>query len=64
MQPVSGTYELRWQWHRGDDLPAEPRRPEAEPSPVSPEAAPPERREREPALAGAWRRLDEVERDH
>jgi len=67
MQPVSGTFELRWHRHRGDARPAGRRELRGEPSAASldatvlarvPQAARPE-----PALAGARRRLDEVSPD-
>jgi hypothetical protein len=50
MQPVSGTFELRWRWHRGDARPPG-RDPEREARRAEP---------REPALAGPRPRLDEV----
>jgi hypothetical protein len=58
MQPVSGTFELRWQWYRGDDGAPDARAPRREPSAVSLDGAAPARPE--PALAVRWPRLDEV----
>ena len=48
LQPVSGTFELRWQWHRGDGQP-----PDGDPQGAEGQA-------REPALVGDRPRLDEV----
>lgn len=50
MQPVSGTYELRWQWYRGG----------AQERDGDPEGAPTPAEAPELALMGAERRLDEV----
>jgi hypothetical protein len=63
MQPVSGTFELRWQWHRGDARPPGRREAHGEPSAVSLDGAAPARvlaaaRAKPPAMS-ARRRLDE-----
>jgi hypothetical protein len=62
MQPVSGTFELRWQWHRGDARPPGRREARREPSAVSLNGAAPARGPAaprpEPAMAAARRRLD------
>ena len=62
MQPVSGTFELRWQWHRGEaGLPARPRA-NGKPSAVTLDgaaSAPALTAGPEPATARARPRLDE-----
>jgi hypothetical protein len=64
MQPVSGTFELRWHRHIGDARPPGRRELRGEPSAVSLDATVPVRAPRatppEPALAGARPRLDEL----
>jgi hypothetical protein len=64
MQPVSGTFELRWDRHRGDARPLGRRELFGEPSAASLDATipgrPPVTARPEPAMAGARRRLDEV----
>jgi hypothetical protein len=63
MQPVSGTFELRWQWYRGDTPPPGGREANGEPSAVSLDGAAPARapqaKRAEPAIAGRRRRIDE-----
>jgi hypothetical protein len=53
MQPVSGTFELRWQWHREDARPPE-RKPTAREGAVAVRERP------DPAKAIARPRLDGV----
>ena len=64
MQPVIGTFELRWNRHRGDARPPGRRELHGEPSAVSLEATAPARAPQaarpEPAMAGARARLDEA----
>jgi hypothetical protein len=64
MQPVSGTFELRWQWHRGDARPPGRREAHGEPSAVSLDGAAPGRlpaaARAKPAISVSARpRLDE-----
>jgi hypothetical protein len=64
MQPVSGTFELRWHRHRDDTRLPSRRELRGEPSAVSLDATVAMRAQRaarpEPAMAGARPRLDEV----
>jgi len=64
MQPVSGTFELRWDRHRGDARLPGRRELRGEPSAVSLDATVPARAPQparpEPAMAGARPRLDEL----
>ena len=57
VQPVSGTFELRWQWHRGGARPQGRGDARREPSAVSLNGAAPISREL--ATAGPRRRPDE-----
>lgn len=63
MQPVSGTFELRWQWYRGDAPPPGGREASDVPSAVSLDGAAPARapqaKRAEPAMAGTRRCIDE-----
>ena len=64
MQPVIGTFELRWRRHRVDGRPPGRRESGGEPPAASLDAAvaprAPLAARPEPAMAGARRRLDEV----
>ncbi|HYW24444.1 MAG TPA: hypothetical protein VE953_09780 [Terriglobales bacterium] len=67
LQPVNGTFELRWQGHRGDAPRPGLGEAHGEPSAVSLDAAVPARARQspraEPALVGGRRPLDEVATD-
>lgn len=61
IQPVSGTFELRWQWHRGDAPPAGMPEAPGEPAVVSRDGAGrAPRAPAEPAMASAGPHLDEA----
>jgi len=60
MRPVSGTFELRWQWHRGDTRAPDRRLEIAEPSAVSLDGAAPPQMPRAAVIATARPRLDGV----
>ena len=67
MQPVSGTFELRWNRHRADARPPGRRELRGEPSAVSLDATVAARATQaarpEPAMAGVRPRLDELKPD-